>query len=57
MASATPITAEVPVHKPSSPSVRLAPLLTAVITKMVTRMNSIQPPVWACLPIHLVHDA
>jgi hypothetical protein len=35
--------AEVPVAKPSNPSVKLAPFETAVTMKMVTRMKKIQP--------------
>ena len=40
----TPMIAEFPAHIPSIPSLRLAPLETAVTTKMVIRTNSIQPP-------------
>ena len=41
--SAVPIIAEFPAHIPSIPSLRFAPLLTAMITNVVTKMNNIHP--------------
>ena len=50
MPSATPIMAELPAHMPSMPSLRLAPLLTAVTTRMVITTNNIQPAAVLYLP-------
>ena len=43
MPKAMQMMAEFPAAMPSMPSLRLAPLLTAVMTKMVTRTKRIQP--------------
>ena len=45
MPSVTPIMAELPVANPSSPSVRFAPLETAVTMKIVTNMKIIHPAI------------
>ena len=50
MPSTTPITAELPAHMPSMPSLRLAPLETAVTTKMVMMTKRIHPPAVLYLP-------
>ena len=43
MPNATPIMAELPAHIPSMPSLRLAPLLTAVTTNIVIITKRIHP--------------
>jgi hypothetical protein len=50
MPSAITMMAEVPVARPSTPSVMLAPLLTAVMMKMTARMYMIQVYCRACRP-------
>ena len=50
MPKATPMIAEFPAHMPSMPSLRLAPLLTAVTTKMVMMTNRIHPAAVLYLP-------
>ena len=50
MPSATPMMAELPAHMPSMPSLRLAPLDTAVTTKMVMMTNKIHPAAVLYLP-------
>ena len=54
MPNATPMMAELPAHMPSIPSLRLAPLLTAVTTMMVIITNNIQPAATRCSPKMLV---
>ena len=54
MPSATPMMAELPAHMPSIPSLRLAPLETAVTTKMVMITKRIQPAATLYLPQKLV---
>ena len=52
---ATPAMAERPEHRPSRPSLRLAPLLVAMTKKTVTRRKMTHPPISAALPpIHSV---
>ena len=50
MPNATPMMAELPAHMPSMPSLRLAPLLTAVTTRMVMMTKSIHPAAVLYLP-------
>ena len=54
MPNATPMMAEFPAHIPSIPSLRLAPLETAVTTKMVMITKRIQPAATLCSPQKLV---
>ena len=53
MPNVIPIMAEVPVARPSIPSVRLAPLDTAVMMKITMGMNMIQAQSRYSGPIHL----
>ena len=50
MPKVRPMIAEFPAAIPSIPSFRLAPLDTAVTTKMVTNTKIIQPTAWALSP-------
>ena len=51
MPKVRPMMAELPAAMPSMPSFRLAPLETAVTTKMVMMTNKTHPAVCACSPI------
>ena len=54
MPNATPMIAELPAHMPSIPSLRLAPLETAVTTSIVMTTNNTHPAAVLYLPQNAV---